>query len=365
MRVVIACCGLEHTRRGYEAFSRELFAALSGHLDVTLCKGSGKRHPHEVVVPCLRRDFLMRFMNPGRAFYWEQITFAVALIPYLMLKRIDIVHYSEGNVGNALARFLRWTGMRTKLLQSNGGPYHPRHFRPEVFIHQVSNDGLDQAVAWGISPARTYLAPYGINADNFRPSLTNEAAREQFGLPRDKFLILALSALSSQHKRLDYLIREVSALEDESVFLCMAGEPTAETNGLRELASKLLPGRHTFITVPRARIPELLVTADLFVHTAVHEGFGMVLLEACAAGVPVACHNSPHFHWVLGDAALYTDMAAPGELAATLKGVRHKKAALRRLRELGIARVESFYDWKVLISRYLAMYEAVLAAPRG
>jgi glycosyltransferase involved in cell wall biosynthesis len=362
MRVVIACCGLEHTRRGYEAFSRELFGALSGHLDVTLCKGSGSRRPREVIVPCLRRDFLAHFMSPGRAFYWEQITFAFALIPYLFLRRVDLVHFSEGNMGNALARLVRWAGLRTRLLQSNGGPLHPRSFRPEVFIHQVMQDGLDQAIDWGIPPARMHLEPYGINPEKFRLSLQKEDAREKLGLPRDKFLILSLAALNRRHKRLDYLICEVAALQNQDVFLCMAGEPEAETEDLRELARQLLPGRHGFMTVPRARIPELLATADLFVHTALHEGFGMVLLEACAAGAPVACHNSPRFQWIMGDAALYTDMAAPGALTRNLSDFIVHEDRHRRLSDLGAARIESFFDWKVLAPRYIAMYEAVLAS---
>jgi len=361
MRVVIACCGLEHTRRGYESFSRELFDALSGNLDVTLCKGSGSRRRGEVVLPCLRRDFLARFMSPERAFYWEQITFAVALMPYLFLHKVDLVHYSEGNVGNALARFIRWAGLCTRLLQCNGGPLHPRSFRPEVYIQQVCQDSLDRATEWGIAPGRMHLVPHGINPENFRLALQRQDEREMFGLPKDKFLILALAALNRRHKRLDYLIGEVAALQNEDVFLCMAGEPEAETGGLRELAKQLLPGRHVFMTLPRARIPELLATANLFVHTAIHEGFGMVLLEACAAGVPVVCHDSPRFRWVMGDAALYTDMSCSGALAGNLRDVIIHEDKLRRLRDLGAARVETFYDWKVLAPRYIAMYEAVLA----
>jgi len=362
MRVAIACCGLEHVHRGFESFSKELFAALSGPADVILFKGSGKSKPNEIVVPCLRRDFLRRFMNPLKAYYWEQVTFAIALIPHLILRRIDIVHYSEGNMGNLLARLLRWSGSRVKLLQSNGGPIDPKHFRPEVFIHQVCKTSLDQALEYGIAPARMHLLPYGIDPEKFRSTGSVFPARSRLGLPQDKFLVLSLAVLKRDHKRLDYLIREVAALRDPSVFLCMAGEPSSETAGLKELAAELLPGCHTFITVPRDTIPELLAVSDLFVLASLNEGFGMVLIEACSAGVPVICHNSSHFQWVLGDAALYADMAATGALTFAIQHATGQKETLRRLSALGKTRVDNFYSWKVLVPRYIDMYRSIVAA---
>ncbi len=342
MRIAISCCGLEHVRRGFILF-----------------KGSGKSEPNEIVVPCLRRDFLVHFMSPHRAFYWEQISFAIGLVPFLFLKRIDIVHYSEGNVGNALAQFLRWTRSRSKLLLCNGGPISPINFRPELHIQQVTKDGLDSALRFGIAPERMHLVPHGIAPERFRMADSRETMREHLGIPRDKKLILTLAALNKEHKRLDYVIREVAALHDDSLFLCMAGEPSPEKAELENMASQLLPGRHVFLTVPRNQVPDLLASADLFVHAALLEGFGLVLIEAAAAGVPVVCHNSPHFQWILGDGGVYVDMAAPGALSSTLRELIAKKELLLRQGELGRERADKCFSWRVLIPRYLEMYEAV------
>jgi 1,2-diacylglycerol 3-alpha-glucosyltransferase len=354
MRVAIICTGLDHTRRGFETFSSGLFGALFGHLDVILFKGSGRRLPGQVVVPCLRRDV------SERSYLLEQRTFAVSVFPRLLLGKFDLVHYSDPSLGNALWHLRRWTRARMPLLFSNGGPSYPWSFKPDTYIHQVAPVHYKEACRSGMASDRMHLVPYGINIEEFIPHSSKLVVREKFGIPADSIVVLSASALNISHKRLDYLIQEVESL-GENYFLCMAGERTDETERIKELASAILPGRHLILSLDRSEMPELFSAADIFVHCAIYEGFGLVLLEAMAAGLPVIAHDSDHFRWLLDEAGIFPDMTLPGALASVLGPMTNDINAIENLRRKGYGRVQAF-DWQNLVPRYIAMYEAVAGA---
>lgn len=58
--------------------------------------------------------------------------------------------------------------------------------------------------------------------------------------------------------------------------------------------------------------------AEVFVFPSLYEGFGIPILEAFSAGVPVACSDSSSLPEVAGDAALYFNPEKPEEIAESL-----------------------------------------------
>lgn len=359
MRVAIVCSGLEHVRRGFESASRELFQALKGSVDVTLVKGSGRSGSQEIVIPSLRRDRTQSLIGYERAYYYEQVTFAATLYPLLVWKKFDIVHYCDGAVGNLLFRMRARTGGKFKLVLCNSAPFTPTAFRDGIHLHQVSAEHYRAASDYGIRRDRMHLIPYGVSPKEFEGS-HSDLARSTYNIPKQCRLVVSLAALNKRHKRIDYLIREVARIEDKNLFLCVAGQPSEDSGELKDLAAKLLPGRHRFLTIARVEIPQLLKSADVFVLSSIDEGFGMVLIEALASGLPVIAHSGEHFRWLLGDAALLVNMQADGSLCNALERLGSDERYAATLAERGRARVATRFSWPVLVPRYLAMYEDVL-----
>ena len=67
-----------------------------------------------------------------------------------------------------------------------------------------------------------------------------------------------------------------------------------------------------------AEVPGVLAGARAFCWPALFEGFGIPVVEAQAAGVPVACSDDPSLDEAAGDAALRFAARDPEALAAAL-----------------------------------------------
>ncbi len=102
---------------------------------------------------------------------------------------------------------------------------------------------------------------------------------------------------------------------------------------------------------------EILKRADLLVLPSFYEGFGMQILEAFAAGVPVAASNVSSLPEVAGDAAIYFNPNNPAEIAQAVKMVLFDKSLADRLRESGRRQLEKF-SWEKCAKETLAVLEA-------
>jgi phosphatidylinositol alpha-mannosyltransferase len=107
--------------------------------------------------------------------------------------------------------------------------------------------------------------------------------------------------------------------------------------------------------------------ADVFRSATVYcapglggESFGIVLLEAMAAGTPVVCSDLPGFSDVAKDQALLVPPGDPEALADALRSVLIDPARQEEMSAASRARAADF-DWDVLVEQVERVYRQALA----
>ena len=96
--------------------------------------------------------------------------------------------------------------------------------------------------------------------------------------------------------------------------------------------------------------------ADLFVLPSLAEGFGLGILEAFDAGVPVAAARATSLPEVAGDAAVFFDPLDIGDMAATMASVLADEDLRSRLSAAGVDRLASF-SWERCARETLAVLD--------
>ena len=147
----------------------------------------------------------------------------------------------------------------------------------------------------------TVVVPPGVDTDRFRPLDEAERAsvRRELGLPVDAPLVVSVSRLVPR-KGMDTLIRSAARLErtepDLVVAIAGSGRDRRRLEGL--VASTGAPVRFLG-RVPEELLPGLYGAGDVFAMLCrsrwgglEQEGFGIVFLEAAAAGVPQVAGES-------------------------------------------------------------------------
>lgn len=369
IRIFLICSGLGNVMRGYESFTQECYTALFGHpmLDIMLFQGGNTNLPNSITLKNLPRDYPLTqyfasfYTNKtalSNAYFLEQATFCLSLIPHLLLKRPNIVYFSDFILGTMLWHWRRISNLPYKLLFSNGAPNGPPFSRMDHVQH-LTPIHYHIALDAGESKSKHSLVPYGINIS---PKNTlchpdeQVTLRRALNLPTDRPIVLSVAAINKTHKRIDYLIREVASLPEPRPYLLLLGQIEQESSEIVQLGYQLL-GTNNFQTktVSSKDISNYYRIADLFTLTSLNEGFGRVLIEAMQYGLPCLVHDYAITRFVLKDYGFFADLTVRGALATLIKQVLVQD--IKDTKHLRHQFVYERFSWDNLIPSYVKMFQ--------
>ena len=206
-------------------------------------------------------------------------------------------------------------------------------------------------------PGDYKVIPNGVDRDRFAHAVP--IARWQDGCPN----ILFVGRLESRKGLLPLLkAYRILRKSGRACRLLVVGSGPQEREARRYVMTRRLPDVEFLGRVPDAEKVQLFKTADVYVSPATgRELFGIVLLEAMAAGTAIVCSDIHGYKGVVrrGEEAL---LVPPGEsrpLAEAIRRVLDDPDLRDRMRQSGLERVVEF-GWDRIAARVEAYYGFVI-----
>ncbi len=177
-------------------------------------------------------------------------------------------------------------------------------------------------------------------------------------VPREK-VVLCVGAIQ-RRKNQAGLVRAFRALPGDWILVLAGSRGFEAAETLREIESSPCADRIRITGyLSEAEIAAWYARAAIFAFPSFDEGFGMPLVEAMAAGVPIVTGNRSALPEVAGGAALLVDPSSDDEIASALARLasdgelREKLAALGRKHAFG-------FTWARAVARTIDVYRELL-----
>ncbi len=302
--------------------------------------------------------------------------------------RYNLVHshyWSSGCVAQRLARHWKvphvhmfHTLSRSKTAYAGTAP-DPRRAHVETGLLDSADaivvatpvERAEIAAHYGLRRAPTVYIPCGIDLGPFA-ALPRRVPRH----PGDRFIVTALGRIE-RLKNFDLLLRAVALAADadpsfgKDAEVRIAGGPSGDEPetlpALKRLAEDLgIANQVCFLgPVPRKDVIALYAASDVCVVPSRHESFGLVALEAMAAGLPVVATRTGGLQVTVEDrvSGYLVDVADAATLGIRLGALRASPGLRRELGARG-ARIARRYAWPAIADQMIDLYETLIAERR-
>jgi glycosyltransferase involved in cell wall biosynthesis len=191
------------------------------------------------------------------------------------------------------------------------------------------------------------------------PAERRQQVLTRYGLP-ERFL-LSIGTWEARKNQRTAIVALAALDASRTPPLLLVGRDGGAGTELARLAEQLVPGRVRFANGVREEdLPAVMQSADLFLYPSLGEGFGLPIVEALAAGVPVITSEGGCFREAGGPETRYTPATDAIALAGMIRRVLDDAELAERMRTAGRRHAERF-DGKRLAQRMLDVYAAVLS----
>jgi glycosyltransferase involved in cell wall biosynthesis len=194
-----------------------------------------------------------------------------------------------------------------------------------IAISNSVKEFLYQSEEWPTTPSVS-VVHYGVERRRLNPSIPREVLLDELGIPQGNRVLGTIARVVPQ-KDFPTLLAAFKILSEHSpdVFLVSVGEGYLQPE-MSKLAMSLGISHRVKWVGKVENVDNYLQLFDSFVLTSIYEGFGLVLLEAANADLPIVASNISAIPEVLGSDHKYlATVGNPVEFAAMIKNSLNDK----------------------------------------
>lgn len=337
---------------GIETWTKEIAERLSDKAEIFVVTGKVKGQPGKEGKNGLKifRTSLFPLTNLSHS----PLIYTLSLLPFIFLRsltlikkeKIELLHchgFLSSFLGYLLAKItnIRYIATVQRL--------ETKHWlKKKVYINASCCIGSSFAVKkyfQEIGCKNIEVIPNGIDLQRFR----------NLDHSKNGFVVMTVARLEKV-KGIEYLIRAIKNFQ-----LLIIGEGSERKN-LETLVKELnLQDKVKFLgEIPNQEVPQYLAKASCFVLPSLKEGFGIVILEAMAAGVPVIATNVggipdivEHEH-----TGILVEKGNAEQIAEAIEKIYSNEALRETLIRNATSNLEK-YNWNNIIQQVLNIYHHV------
>jgi glycosyltransferase-like protein len=286
--------------------------------------------------------------------------------------RFDIFHAHDGISGNAMAT-LKERGLIHGYVRT---VHHVDTFDdPRLNVLQArSMDQADQLFTvsdfwrnWFLERQQSAACVgNGVDCARFKPEKDESDARLAERFPRGSSPVyLAIGGVEERKNTLGILqaFAEVLMVRPDAQLWIAGGISLLDHSAYQAECAAILEGRPDLEAAVRflggvadELMPALFRAADALVFPSLNEGFGLVVLEAMASGIPVVLSSIlPFTDYVPAEAVVWCDPAKPSSIAGAMLAVLSEPVSKACI--VAGARVARRHDWRSVALAYLPTYQ--------
>lgn len=226
------------------------------------------------------------------------------------------------------------------------------------------SEGVIRAMAdqYGVSRTKTRVLYYGVDVPAPLKARQRAAVRREIGVPKEAPLIVHIGRFAPQKNHVGLLkIAKQLLTHYPATQFVLVGDGSLRSDIEAEILAGSLSHNVRMLGI-RQDVERILGASDVFLLPSLWEGFGLVAIEANAAGIPVVGSDAPGLREAVedGETGILLPVDSTDAFVDTLGRLISDATLRNKMSEAGRQRVLSRFSRRVSALRLSELYDECL-----